>query len=90
MTPRRCWSFGRRRWNVVVTNEPGDWVLLRDPAGSGPLIGLQQVPQAKILMNRLHIDLEPTCDGTLAGEVRPLTSLGAEAVRYVVNRDEPH
>jgi catechol 2,3-dioxygenase-like lactoylglutathione lyase family enzyme len=76
-------------YNVAV-DQPGDWMVLRDPSGTGPRIGLQVVPEPKVVKNRVHLDLIPT-EGELEVEVRRLESLGARRVRYVENDpDESH
>ena len=54
---------------------------LCDPAGAGPAIGFQPVPEGKIVKNRVHLDLTPRT-GDLASEVARLERLGAERVRY--------
>jgi hypothetical protein len=44
----------------VAVDPPGDWMVLRDPSGTGPSIGLQFVPEPKVVKNRVHLDLIPT------------------------------
>jgi hypothetical protein len=67
----------------VAVDPPGDWMVLRDPRGRAPSIGLQIVPEPKVVRNRVHLDLIPT-----EGE---LESLGARGVRFVENDpDESH
>lgn len=61
-----------------------DWLLLRDPAGAGPRIGLQVVPERKLVKNRVHLDLA-VASGGLEEEVARLAALGASRVRYVEN-----
>jgi catechol 2,3-dioxygenase-like lactoylglutathione lyase family enzyme len=74
----------------VAVDQPGDWMVLRDPGGTGRSIGLQVVPEPKVVKNRVHLDLIPT-EGELEGEIRRLESLGARRVRYVENDpDESH
>jgi catechol 2,3-dioxygenase-like lactoylglutathione lyase family enzyme len=34
-------------YNVAV-DQPGDWMVLRDPSGTGPRIGLQVVPEPEL------------------------------------------
>jgi hypothetical protein len=34
-----------------------DWVILRDPDGSGVNVSIQQVPEPRVGKNRLHLDL---------------------------------
>lgn len=74
----------------VAVDQPGDWMVLRDPAGVAPSIGLQVVPESKVVKNRVHFDLIPTA-GSLEDEVRRLERAGAQRVRYVENDpDESH
>ena len=68
----------------VAVNQPGDWMVLRDPAGMGPSIELQVVPEPKVVKNRVHLDLIPL-EGKLEAEMRRLESLGARRMRYVKN-----
>jgi hypothetical protein len=70
---------------------------LFDPAGLGPPIWFQEVPEAKAGKNRLHVDLYPTGrDNTLAQERRvemveakvgELVSLGANVERRTRDDD---
>jgi hypothetical protein len=70
----------------IAVDQPDDWMVLHDPAGAGVRIGLQQVPEYKIIKNRLHLDITPTV-GTFEIEFERLQSLGAQAVRFVENED---
>ena len=73
-----------------AVDQPGDWMVLRHPSGSGPSIGLQVVPEPKVVNNRVHFDLIPT-EGELETEIRRLEDLGARRVRHVENDpDESH
>ncbi|MCC2669986.1 MAG: glyoxalase [Armatimonadetes bacterium] len=79
-----------RFWQEALRYEPreapeDDWVVLRDPAGSGVNVSLQQVPEPRIGKNRLHLDLytqEP------AAEVERLLALGATRHARVCEPDE--
>ena len=62
---RQVWSGGQFR-------------QLRDPFGGGMTILLQQVPEGKIVKNRVHIDLSAA---DMTAEVARLTALGARALR---------
>jgi hypothetical protein len=70
-------------WEIFV-DQPGDWMMLRDPSGAEPTLGLQVVPEPKLVKNRVHLDLVPTA-GLLEDEIRRLEGLGARRVRYVEN-----
>jgi hypothetical protein len=53
---------------------PPQWpVPIEDPAGEGPLIWINPVPEPKSLKNRMHLDV--------VGETAELLSLGATLVR---------
>ena len=61
-------------------------MILRDPGGVGLPIELQQVPECKIIKNRLHLDLEPDSNA-FESEFERLGGLGSVAIRYVENED---
>jgi hypothetical protein len=71
---------------------------LFDPAGVGPALWFQKVPEAKAGKNRLHLDLYPTGrDNSLTQERRiqvvdtkaaELVALGA-AIRHQIRDDNP-
>ena len=83
-----CWT-GAPGYDVAV-DQPGDWMVLQDPSGTGPSIRLQVVPETKVIKNRVHLDLIPT-EGELETEVRQLENLGARRVRDVEHDpDESH
>jgi catechol 2,3-dioxygenase-like lactoylglutathione lyase family enzyme len=81
----RCYEFDRMLafWQEAlhyVPREParGGWVVLHDPAGKGPNVSLDQIPERRTgKRSRLHLDLY-TSDQ--ASEVARLLELGA--VRY--------
>jgi len=53
---------------------PEEWpVPIVDPAGNGPAIWVQSVPEPKVVKNRMHIDV--------FGNVDELIGLGARLVR---------
>ena len=65
-------------------------VVLIDPTGRGLPIEFQQVPEPKVVKNRVHLDLLPV-DSHWEAEVERLVSLGATKQRYVENSpDEAH
>ena len=74
-----CTAMGYRRKDELRP-EPDGWVRptewpvpIVDPAGNGPLIWVQAVPEPKSVKNRMHIDV--------FGDVDELASLGATLVR---------
>ncbi|HEX6357481.1 VOC family protein [Actinophytocola sp.] len=74
-----CAAMGYVRRDVHDPPEDGwvrptEWpVPIVDPAGAGPLIWVNAVPEKKIVKNRLHIDV--------FGNVDELVALGATVVR---------
>ncbi len=64
-------------WEVI--EEDSDGVSIAAPDRSWPTIDVLQVPEAKAVKNRLHLDLR--ADGmTTAEELERLSSLGARHV----------
>ena len=61
-------------WQVVEEGPEG--ISIAAPGGTGPSIDVLQVPEAKTVKNRLHLDLR--ADGTTtAQELERLLALGA-------------
>lgn len=80
-----------RFWGGVfgVGAEPdqdGDWVVA--PAGSPVRLMFLQVPEEKLVKNRLHLDLSPSSPHEQAGEVDRLLALGASRVDVGQTGDE--
>jgi len=48
----------------VSDDEADDGAWLHDPAGVGPRLFLQQVPEAKVVKNRLHMDVRVAGSGS--------------------------
>jgi len=68
-----CAAMGYER-RPVAEDWPVDWpVPIQDPAGKGPLIWVNPVPEFKSGKNRMHIDVQ--------GDVDELVALGAKVVR---------
>lgn len=72
---------------------------IRDPAGAGPDIWFQAVPDDKVVKNRLHLDIEASGGRALALEVRKervdaeaarLVTLGATVVRVLSQEGLDH
>ena len=73
-----CTAMGYRLKLGTKGDYAGEWIgAIEDPAGEGPLIWINEVPEAKALKNRMHHDVY--------GDVRELLALGATLVRA---RDE--
>ena len=67
-------------WSEALHYVPGhpptdDWVILKDPNGTGVNVTIDTVPEPRVGKNRLHLDLY-TDDQ--AGEVARLLGLGAK------------
>ena len=61
------------------TGRYAEVVEIADPAGAGPSLVFVPVPEAKMVKNRLHVDVNPLgCDQ--AQEVARLLGLGARRV----------
>lgn len=61
---------------LVVIGSPDVPAGLRRPGPVPPTLAFAQVPEGKVVKNRLHIDLNPT-DRDQAAEVERLLGLGA-------------
>ena len=59
-----------------IPDEEGASIV--DPAGRGPRLLLEPVPEHKSVKNRVHLDLSPS--ESMAAEVRRLIELGARVV----------
>ena len=60
----------------VAIDQPGDWLVLQDSSVAGPSIGLQVVPETKVVKNRVYLDLIPS-EGELESEFRRRENRGA-------------
>jgi hypothetical protein len=72
-------------WSAVLEYEMDvrsdeDWAAATDPAGTGPRLYFQKVPEGKTVKNRLHLDVR--VGAGLVGAER-LTVLEAECARLV-------
>lgn len=85
----RMWEFWEAALGYVVehTDPNGGFVILRDPAGRGPNISLDQTPAPRVgKRSWLHLDLYTT---NQRDEVERLVGLGARRYpwRYQPNAD---
>lgn len=62
-------------WDIHETLP--DFASLRVPGGTGPFLELLQIPDAKTVKNRLHVDVAPPKDGDTETEARRLEAAGA-------------
>jgi hypothetical protein len=67
------------------TVDPNQAFAIVDPAGNGPRVFLQKVPEGKTAKNRVHLDVTVGKD-VMAGRARELEGLGAT---FVAEHDEP-
>ena len=74
-------------WGAVLGRQVADGataenavLLANDEPGSGPRLAFHRVPEAKVVKNRLHLDL---ISDTFAAETERLLSLGARRLRDV-------
>jgi hypothetical protein len=89
--PLDAWEEFLERMNVPKEHR-NTRSALQDPEGRGPRLFFQQVPEDKVVKNRLHLDLRaaPGLEGearmaALEAECDRLVALGAERIR----REEP-
>jgi hypothetical protein len=77
--PRELAEFWSAVLDYPITDEDEDSVEIRGGEGSGPSLLFVEVPEAKTVKNRLHIDVNPV-DRTQADEVERVLALGARKV----------
>jgi Glyoxalase-like domain len=76
-------------WATALAYEPykdGAWdrvgdsdaIYLEDPTGVGPTLCFIEVPESKVVKNRVHLDL--ISDASMDAEVERLTAAGAHAM----------
>jgi hypothetical protein len=65
-------------WPVVRTGV--EFASLRDPSGRGPWLEFIRSAHPHEVKNRVHLDVAPHPDGTIATEVERLASLGAHPI----------
>jgi Glyoxalase-like domain len=80
--PERVSAF----WQAVLGYEyraKGDgWFSLRNPAGIGPYLSFDTVPEGRVVKNRVRLDIRPE-DRTRDEERARLEALGATTLRLV-------
>jgi hypothetical protein len=85
--PRRLAAFWAVALQATTTEEKDDWVVVKPVEGGRPVLGLQRVPEPKTGKNRVHLDVRVRGGVALEEEKARLMSLGACAIRLIV--DEP-
>jgi len=65
----------------------GNWYRIEDASGAGPRLAFQRVPEAKVVKNRVHLDVWSHERGpqALDAEVERLVGLGATRVQSVTD-----
>ena len=78
-------------WGAVLGRQVADGataenavLLANDEPGSGPRLAFHRVPEAKVVKNRLHLDL---VSDRLFAETERLVNLGAQKLRDVEHGD---
>jgi hypothetical protein len=72
-------------YEIDAAREDRGEVLVVDPEEVGPSLALMQVPESKVVKNRVHLDLQP--EGRMEDEVKRLVALGATAVETLEDPD---
>ena len=77
---------------AAQAEEPGEaWVKIGDPDGRGPTLLFHRVPEAKIVKNRVHLDLRAPAESAedrhrqVLAFIARITGLGGSKVRDVVD-----
>jgi hypothetical protein len=78
--PQRMATFWAAARGYEIRDNNGNLSIF-DPSSSGSDIGFQQVPDSKVVKNRLHCDLLPA-DGDWSMAVERLESLEAQKVHF--------
>jgi len=63
-----------------VHESGADFASLRSPDRAGPFIELLRTPDAKVVKNRLHVDVAPPPGGDASAEAGRLRTAGAAPV----------
>jgi hypothetical protein len=78
---------GFESWEALLTEigvpeeEWNNASAIVDPAGNGPRVYFQRVPEPKTVKNRLHLDLNQAARGTPAEQRRRLVDEAAERLK---------
>ena len=81
--------------NSLAPEERDSWFACVDPAGEGPRLYFQRVPEGKVVKNRVHLDVRVGTGlagaerlATLEAERDRLIALGATCVRVMLADEE--
>jgi hypothetical protein len=78
--PSRVAAFWADMLGYDVVGTDDAWAAAADPAGAGPRLYFQRVPEGKVVKNRVHLDVR-TATGLIGAE--RLDALEAECARLV-------
>jgi catechol 2,3-dioxygenase-like lactoylglutathione lyase family enzyme len=78
--PKELVRFWSEALGCRIQEAEENWASAVDPAGRGPRLLFQVVPEGKVAKNRMHLDVGVT---DRAGEVDRLLGLGGRRVRDV-------
>ena len=89
------WEDALRAWNVPEDQWNSRGAIV-DPDGVGPRLFFQQVPEGKVVKNRVHLDINAAVGiaddderrRTIAAKVASLTDAGASVLREMEERGE--
>ncbi len=70
--PAALMAFWREATGFEVGREGPDWCILKDPTGTQPKLGFQRVPEAKVVKNRVHLDLFSSDEQAEAARIEAL------------------
>ena len=96
--PERVARFWCEVLGYVLPSPPPEdqgWSACSDPAGGGPRLYFQHVPEGKVVKNRVHLDVRVGTGlvgeerlATLEAECARLVALGAVRVRLLTADDD--
>lgn len=84
--PRSLARFWAEATGYEVEYESEDWASIRGEGDREIFIGFQQVPEGKIVKNRVHVDLAAADE---EAEARRIESLGATRLWVSDDPDDP-
>jgi hypothetical protein len=76
------------RANDIATPRPGSIGAIVDPNNTGPRILFMQVPEHKVVKNRVHLDIRAGTRISKRAKVSELLAAGATEIRRVDERGD--
>lgn len=80
-SPTPLAHFWREALGYEYRMQEDDWVSLRKPGGGAAFVSFQQVPEGKVVKNRVHLDIRPE-GRTLEEERARLEQVGASTLQF--------